>query len=200
MYVAYEPTWEWRFIKEVFHRDKLVGMQGFRTFLGSSDPQVRESNVLFLPTLTPKRSEFFANDVIFLDDMPRAALSDRFCEMVKEFVGKFGGGLVVIAGPRFGPRELQRHAAGRHAARHGRSATPTCGPHRAPSSACGSRRMPRAIRFMQLGAERRGEPQGLGQSRPAAVVSAGRRACTAGRRAGRASDRQVRATARRRSR
>ena len=22
MYVAYEPTWEWRFIKEVFHRDK----------------------------------------------------------------------------------------------------------------------------------------------------------------------------------
>ena len=28
LYVEYEPTWEWRFIKEVFHRDKLVGMQG----------------------------------------------------------------------------------------------------------------------------------------------------------------------------
>ena len=108
MYVAYEPTWEWRFIKEVFHRDKLVGMQGFRTFLGSSDPRVRESNVLFLPTLTPKRSEFFANDVIFLDDMPRAGLTDRFCEMTKEYVGNFGGGLVVIAGPRFGPRELHQ--------------------------------------------------------------------------------------------
>jgi hypothetical protein len=106
MYVAHEPSWEWRFIKEVFHRDKLVGMQGFRTFLGSSDPRVRESNVLFLSTLTPKRSEFFANDVIFLDDMPRGTLSDRFCEMVKEYVGSLGGGLVVIAGPRFGPREL----------------------------------------------------------------------------------------------
>jgi hypothetical protein len=56
MYVAYEPTWEWRFIKEVFHRDKLVGMEGFRTFLSSSDPRVRESNVIFQPTLTPKRS------------------------------------------------------------------------------------------------------------------------------------------------
>ena len=66
MFVEFEPTWEWRFIKEVFHRDKLVGMQGFRTFLGSSDPRVRENNVLFLSTLTPKRSEFFANDVIFL--------------------------------------------------------------------------------------------------------------------------------------
>ncbi|MEX2173584.1 MAG: hypothetical protein WD872_04425 [Pirellulaceae bacterium] len=108
MYVASEPTWEWRFIKEVFHRDKLVGMQGFRTFLGSSDPRVRESNVLFLPTLTPQRSEFFANDVLFLGDMPRSALSDRFCEMTKEYVSKLGGGLVVISGPRFGPRELQQ--------------------------------------------------------------------------------------------
>jgi len=106
MYVAYEPTWEWRFIKEVFHRDKLVGMEGFRTFLSSSDPKVRETNVLFLPTLTPRRSEFFAQDVLFLDDMPQAALSQRFCEMVKEYVSNLGGGLVVIAGPRFGPREL----------------------------------------------------------------------------------------------
>ena len=28
MFVEYEPTWEWRFIKEVFHRDKLVGPDG----------------------------------------------------------------------------------------------------------------------------------------------------------------------------
>lgn len=106
MYVAYEPTWEWRFVKEVFHRDKLVGMDGFRTYLASSDPQVRETNILFMPTLTPQRSEFFANDVIFLGDMPRKAVSDRFCDMVKEFVSDFGGGLVVIAGPRFGLREM----------------------------------------------------------------------------------------------
>jgi hypothetical protein len=93
-------------VKEVFHRDKLVGMEGFRTFLNSSDPRVRESNILFLPTLTPKRSDFFATDVLFLDDMPRAALGDRFCEMTKEYVSNLGGGLVVIAGGRFGPREL----------------------------------------------------------------------------------------------
>lgn len=67
---------------------------------------MRETNELFLPTLTPKRSEFFANDVIFLGDMPTATLSTRFCEMTKEFVNTFGGGLVVMAGPRFGPGEL----------------------------------------------------------------------------------------------
>lgn len=106
MYVANEPNWEWRFIKEVFHRDKLVGMDGFRTFLASSDPRVRESNVLFIPTLTPKRSDFFANDVIFLADMPRQSLNDRFCSMVKEYVGNLGGGLVVIAGPEHGLKDL----------------------------------------------------------------------------------------------
>jgi len=106
MYVAYEPDWEWRFVKEVFHRDKLVGIEGFRTYLRSADPKVRQHNQLFLPTLTPKRSEFFANDIIFLGDMPASALSQRFCELTKEFVADFGGGLVVIAGPRFGPGEL----------------------------------------------------------------------------------------------
>lgn len=106
MFVEYEPTWEWRFIKEVFYRDPLVGEEGFRTFLRSADPKVRQTTELFLPTLTPPRSEFFKNDVIFLGDMPGPTISSRFCEMVKEFVGKFGGGLVIISGPRFGPGQL----------------------------------------------------------------------------------------------
>ena len=106
LFVEYEPTYEWRFVKEVFHRDKLVGMRGFRTYLRSSDPIVRETNELFLPTLTLPRREFFEYDVIFLSDMPGATLSTRFMAMTKEFVGQFGGGLVVMAGPRYGPGEL----------------------------------------------------------------------------------------------
>ena len=106
MFVSYEPTWEWRFVKEVFHRDKLVGMDGFRTYLASSDPRVRKTNVLFLETLTPPRSEFFLNDVVFLGDMPRNAMNDRFAEMLREWVSDHGGGLVVMAGARFGTRQL----------------------------------------------------------------------------------------------
>jgi hypothetical protein len=112
LFVEYEPTWEWRFIKEVFHRDPLVGLKGFRTFLRSADPRVRQTNELFLPTLTPPRSEFFANDVIFLGDMPASALSPLFCRMTKEFVEKFGGGLVIVSGPRFGPGQLAQTALG----------------------------------------------------------------------------------------
>ncbi len=112
LFVEYEPTWEWRFIKEVFHRDKLVGMRGFRTFLRSADPKVRKTNELFLTTLSPARSEFFAHDVIVLGDMPASALSPRFCRMTEEFVGDFGGGLVVMAGPRFGPGQLAQTLLG----------------------------------------------------------------------------------------
>jgi hypothetical protein len=99
-------------VKEVFQRDPLVGERGFRTFLRSSDPQVRLSNELFLSTPAGPRPEFFANDVLFLGDTPAAALSSRFCGMAKEFVEEFGGGLVVIAGPRFGPAELAETAIG----------------------------------------------------------------------------------------
>ena len=106
MYVEYEPSWEWRFVKEVFHRDSLVGMRGFRTFLRSADPLVRSSNELFLSTAALPRRDFFATDAIFLGDMPAATLSSRFCEMTREFVEKFGGVLVVIAGKRFGPGQL----------------------------------------------------------------------------------------------
>jgi len=106
LFVEYEPTWEWRFIKEVFHRDKLVGMEGFRTFLRSSDPRVRQANPMFLTTTSPSRSEFFEYDVIFLGDLPAAALSPRFCEMTHEFVRDFGGGLVILSGPKFGPGQL----------------------------------------------------------------------------------------------
>jgi len=106
MYVEYEPTWEWRFVKEVFHRDSLVGMRGFRTFLRSADPRVRAANELFVTTPAPPRSDFFATDVIFLGDMPASALSSRFCSLTREFVERFGGGLVVIAGHRFGPAQL----------------------------------------------------------------------------------------------
>ena len=78
----------------------------------SSDPQVRQQNELFLASMTPPREEFFENDLIFLGDMPSGpptpALSDRFCKLVKEFVGDMGGGLVVICGPRFGPQQLAK--------------------------------------------------------------------------------------------
>ena len=106
LYVEYDPTWEWRFVKEVFHRDRLVGPEGFRTFLHSAHPRVQTTGEVYVATLSRPRGEFFAHDVIVLGDVPAAVLSPSFCQMVEEFVDKLGGGLVVVSGPRFGPGQL----------------------------------------------------------------------------------------------
>jgi len=106
LFVEFEPTWEWRFIKEVFHRHPLIGREGFRTYLDSADFAVRRGNDLFIETLIRSREEFFSYDVIFLSDIPARTLSPRFQEMLQEYVSQFGGGLVVLAGSRFGPAAL----------------------------------------------------------------------------------------------
>jgi len=106
LFVEYEPTWEWRFMKEVFHRHPLIGREGFRTYLDSADWTVRRSNELFVETLTRSREEFFSYDVIFLSDVPAKTLTPHFQNMLDEYVNKFGGPLVVIAGPRFGTSAL----------------------------------------------------------------------------------------------
>jgi len=106
LFVENEPTWEWRFVKEVFHRDRLVGHDGFRTYLHSADFGVRRSNPMFLTSLEQSRAEFFANDVIFISDVSEELLSSRFQDLLGEYVRDFGGGLVVLVGPRFGVKSL----------------------------------------------------------------------------------------------
>jgi len=104
--IEYHPTYEWRFIKEVFHRDPLVGREGFRTFLRSASLKVRRNNPLFLESLIRDRSEFFAYDIILISDVPAEMMSDELQDMLTEYVTEFGGGLVFIAGPQFGPQAL----------------------------------------------------------------------------------------------
>ncbi|MEO8495973.1 MAG: hypothetical protein ABI614_12940, partial [Planctomycetota bacterium] len=105
-YIDFEPNWEWRFIKDVFQRDKLVGRDGFRTYLASASASVRSENVLFNNDLTLPRNEFFAADVLFVGDGPRELFTREFCDLTEEFVSRLGGGLIVVAGPRFGPQQL----------------------------------------------------------------------------------------------
>ena len=106
LFVEFEPTWEWRFMKEVFHRDPMIGREGFRTYLDSADFAVRQGNDLFVQAIDRSREEFFSYDVIFLSDIPARMLSTEFQEMLHEYVSTFGGGLVVLGGSRYGPGAL----------------------------------------------------------------------------------------------
>lgn len=108
LFIEHQPTWEWRFVKEVFHRDRLVGREGFRTYLHSADFGVRRSSELFISSLNLTRAEFFANDVIFISDIPEELLTLDFQKMLEEYVRDFGGSVVVIAGHRFTARSISQ--------------------------------------------------------------------------------------------
>ena len=107
-YVEYELNWEWQHVKDVFARDRLVGADGFRTYLASAAANVVDRNELFHSQLVPPRTEFFSNDAIFIGDVSEDLLSEKFCELTEEFVSRFGGGLIVVTGPRFGTTELAK--------------------------------------------------------------------------------------------
>lgn len=113
LFLEDEPSWEWRFIKEVFHRDPLVGPEGFRTYLRSADPQVRTRNPLFLTSLSLPRREFFTYDVVIIGDIPASAVTPTAASMIEEFVDKMGGGLIFVLGPRCGPGQWADTPLGR---------------------------------------------------------------------------------------
>ena len=175
---------------------------GFRTFLSSSDPRVRESNALFLPTLTPKRSEFFAKRRVCSSTTCRGRRSATAFARLTQGICRatWAAAWSSIAGPRFGPRELYQTPladmlpviidpnAELHAAPEYPEFRPRLTPHAAAVFVHAARRR-----------RCRKRPR-VGQSRQAAVVSAGGAAAPAGRSAGRSIRPTSARTAKRRSR
>lgn len=104
LWVEYEPTWEWRFaVRALARGNDCVQV---RSFVRSVDPQVRESNPRWVASLALPRAELLDYDVIVLGDVPASMLSSHFTGLVRELVVRFGGGLVLACGPRFGPAQL----------------------------------------------------------------------------------------------
>ncbi len=104
LWVEYEPTWEWRFAVRALARGN--DSVQVRSFVRSVDPQVRESDPRWVASLALPRAELLGYDVIVLGDVPASMLSSHFTGLVRELVVRFGGGLVVACGPRFGPAQL----------------------------------------------------------------------------------------------
>jgi hypothetical protein len=77
-----------------------------RSYVRSTDPQVRQNDARWLPSLSLRRAELLDYDVVVLGDVPAAMVSSRFVSHVRELVLRFGGGLVILCGPRFGPAQL----------------------------------------------------------------------------------------------
>jgi hypothetical protein len=102
------PNYEFRFLKNVLERelnrpDQEQDERGFRAVLQEADPEFAESDKTALAVFPVSREELFKYDVLILGDVNPSLLTHSVLQNIYEFVNVRGGGLIVIAGPRYMP-------------------------------------------------------------------------------------------------
>jgi hypothetical protein len=95
-----EPRWEYRELKALLEREKTVEL---KVLLQEADPEYATEDRVALARMPARREEVFAHDVIVLGDVDPSFLNGTAIENLRDFVGENGGGLVLVAGPRFNP-------------------------------------------------------------------------------------------------
>jgi hypothetical protein len=120
LYVEGTPRHEYKFLKNALIRDKSLEVQ---TFLISSDPDfpnevsihlLKEGKIEPLTKFPSTMQELLKYDVLIIGDVSLRELArysermdkDKLAKNIAEFVGKFRGGLILIAGPRDNPRSF----------------------------------------------------------------------------------------------
>ncbi|MDR0533064.1 MAG: hypothetical protein LBH01_03830 [Verrucomicrobiales bacterium] len=99
--VQQEPNWDFEYLLTLMQRDrrlqvKCVVIKGDKDIDTSPDsPYLNE-----IPT---DKKELFKNDVIILNDVDPAVLGAAWMDLLKEWVDKVGGGLLLVGGTKFLP-------------------------------------------------------------------------------------------------
>ncbi len=94
------PSFEFRHLKNMLERDTTVQLH---TVLQEADWEFSQIDKSALPALPSGREELFGYDVIIWGDVNPELLPPGVLELLYEFVAQRGGGLVLIAGPRYMP-------------------------------------------------------------------------------------------------
>jgi len=94
------PRWEYRHLKALLERDANIEL---RTVLQESDVEHQREDRTALAGFPSTQDDLFAYDVLILGDVDLQYLNPGALEMIREFVGTRGGGLILIAGERHNP-------------------------------------------------------------------------------------------------
>ena len=103
------PSYEFRFLKTMLERElnRDEGSdskdRGFRTVLQEADPAYVATDKSAERIFPVSREELFRYDVLILADMNPAFLSPSVMNHIYEFVTVRGGGVILVAGPKYMP-------------------------------------------------------------------------------------------------
>lgn len=101
LYVERAPRWEFRYLFAVLLRDRRIEA---KFVLTEGDPQLSKSpNSPYLEKFPATKDELFKYDLVVLGDVdPKFFLPEQL-DALAEFVSKFGGACIFIAGQQFNP-------------------------------------------------------------------------------------------------
>jgi hypothetical protein len=96
------PRWEFHYLQALLARDRRVQL---KTYLAEADPALADvKDSPYLKTFPQTKAELIEKyDLVILGDLDPKGLSAAQMDGINEFVNKFGGGLITIAGRRGSP-------------------------------------------------------------------------------------------------
>ncbi len=101
LYVETAPRWEFRYLQSTLLRDRRLAL---KTVLLEGDPSISEgADSPFLSKIPETKEELFKYDLIILGDVSPTRFSAAQMSALEEFVQRFGGCVLFVAGPRFSP-------------------------------------------------------------------------------------------------
>jgi uncharacterized membrane protein len=112
LYVDGYPRWDYRYVKNSLLRDKTVKLSCLLTSAdpnfrqeGSDDPNRPQYQNSWRITAFPDTMDRLLDyDVVILGDVDPRQFTDAQLQLISDFVSKKGGGLAMVAGPRWSPQ------------------------------------------------------------------------------------------------
>ena len=104
--VEQAPRWEFKYLHAMLMRDRRIEV---KVVLFEGDPSIsRGEGTPFLEGFPARKDDLYKYDLILFGDVDPKSLSTANMESLADFVSKFGGAMVMIAGRQFSPNAYRR--------------------------------------------------------------------------------------------
>ena len=105
LYVEQAPRWEYRFLQQVLLRDRRIAAS---FVLIEGDPNISQGEgTPYLPKVPDDKDQLFKYDMIIIGDVDPKSFTAAQVDSISEFVSKFGGACMFIAGHNFMPDQYR---------------------------------------------------------------------------------------------
>jgi hypothetical protein len=99
------PRWEYRYLHAMLSRDRRIDLT---TVLYEGDPSITHGeNAPFQENFPANRDELFKYDLVIFGDVEPRRISRLQMQYLNEFVSRFGGAFIMVAGKRHSPAQYR---------------------------------------------------------------------------------------------